>query len=204
MKRNGFTLIELLAVIVILAIIFSITIPIVMKIIDNVKVNSLKVSMSNIEKAVEIYINENPIQENKIFTCINGVCIDDVNEKLELSGNIIDSGNINITPSGTITYNKLIIDGYLCDKYNNEFICNKTSKNIEQIEDNLIIIENSPTSLNNYIIYGNSIQNGTPTIHAPVEIKNVGEKIDEQYTISVKIIGVNLLDKNTLIDGYIT
>ena len=67
--KKGFSLIELLAVIVILAIISAIAIPIVIKVIDDVKINSLKISMSNIEKAVELHINKESITENKIFTC---------------------------------------------------------------------------------------------------------------------------------------
>ena len=178
--KKGFTLIELLAVIVILAIISAIAIPIVIKVINDVKVNSLKISMSNIEKAVELYINRNPMSENKVFTCSNGVCIDDDNKKLELSGNIIESGSINITPSGTITYNKLILDGYLCDKYNKEFVCNKVSKNIEETKEESIIIKNSSTSLNNYKIYGNSI----PETYQQVEyIESTGTQyIDTDYS----------------------
>ncbi len=157
--KKGFTLIELLAVIVILAIISVIAIPIVIKVIDNAKVGSLKVSMSNIEKAIELYINKNQIKENKTFTCSDGVCIDELNNKLEVSGIVPEDGTINITPSGTITYNKLIIDGYLCDKYNKEFVCNKASKNIEETKEESIIIKNTDTTLNNYKIYGNSVQN---------------------------------------------
>ena len=51
--KKGFTLIELLAVIVILSIISAIAIPIVLKIINDVKMNSLKVSMGNLEKATQ-------------------------------------------------------------------------------------------------------------------------------------------------------
>ena len=52
--KKGFTLIELLAVIVILAIISSIAIPIVINIIEDTKVSSLKRSSELYIDAVEL------------------------------------------------------------------------------------------------------------------------------------------------------
>ena len=196
--RKGFTLIELLAVIVILAIISAIAIPIVIKVIDDVKINSLKISMSNIEKAVNLYINKESINENKTITCSNGVCIDELNNKLELTGNIIDSGTINITPAGTITYNKLIIDGFLCDKYNKEFVCHKTSKNIEEPKEESIIIKNTSNSLSNYKIYGNSVQDGTP-----IEIESFGERTKNLISINNYDLTGSTLDK-VIFDGNLS
>jgi len=41
-----------------------------------------------------------------------------------------------------------------------------------------IIIDEAKSTLNNLVVYGNSIQNGTPTIDAPVEIQSVGEPVN--------------------------
>ena len=56
--KKGFTLVELLAVIVILAIIALITIPAVMKIIDNATMNSYRRSVDLYGKAVNNAIIE--------------------------------------------------------------------------------------------------------------------------------------------------
>ena len=64
MKRKAFTLIELLAVIIILAVVALITVPIVLKIIDNIKLNSIKSStfgyVDSIEKSLAQYLINNP------------------------------------------------------------------------------------------------------------------------------------------------
>lgn len=51
-QRNGFTLIELLAVLVVLAIISLITVPIVLKTVNNIKKSSIKSSVESYERAV--------------------------------------------------------------------------------------------------------------------------------------------------------
>ena len=63
--KKGFTLIELLAVIVILAIIVSISIPIVLNLIGDAKTSSLKATLNNVEKAVNLYYHKSPLTENK-------------------------------------------------------------------------------------------------------------------------------------------
>ncbi len=174
--KKGFTLIELLAVIVILAIIAMIATPIVLSIIDDAKKSSLKATLNNIEKAVNFYYHKSPLAENKIFECNNDKCEDDLGNKLELEGKIPSSGSINISKTGHITYDSIILDGYLCDKYDGEFICNKIDNNIINTKEESIVINNLKDSLSNYKIYGNSIQDGTPTIEAPIEIESVEEK----------------------------
>lgn len=59
MNNKGFTLIELLAVIIVLAIVSSITIMAVNGSYSNAKVKSEKVFINNVTKAVEAYIDEN-------------------------------------------------------------------------------------------------------------------------------------------------
>ena len=59
MKKKGFTLVELLAVIVILGIIMSIATPIIIKVINDSKKETYKLSMSGYVKAVEEQIAVN-------------------------------------------------------------------------------------------------------------------------------------------------
>lgn len=59
MNNKGFTLIELLAVIIVLAIVSSITIMAVNGSYSNAKVKSERVFVNNVTKAVEAYIDEN-------------------------------------------------------------------------------------------------------------------------------------------------
>jgi len=56
------------------------------------------------------------------------------------------------------------------------------------------------TELNNYKIYGNSIQNGTPSPTNPVEIESVGDydKATGKYIIPITVKGNNLFDKNNI------
>ena len=59
-------------------------------------------------------------------------------------------------------------------------------------------------SLINYIINGNSIQNGTPTPENPVEVESVGVYDEEtgKYKIPVKCSGKNLFDKDAFCNYY--
>ena len=59
MNNKGFTLIELLAVIIVLAIVSSITIMAVNGSFSNAKIRSEKVFINNVTKAVDAYIAEN-------------------------------------------------------------------------------------------------------------------------------------------------
>ncbi len=190
-KKKGFTLIELLAVIVILAIIALIATPIVLDIINDVKISSVKSSMNNIEKALELYYYTNRSNNEIVFNCEDGVCKTQDGDKLNVSGQLPSKGLITISKSGRITYDTVILSGYMCDKINNEFTCSLASKNIESSENNSIIIDNNTsTTLNNYRIYGNSIQNNVPNLISPIEISSVGYK------------SKNLFNVNTITEEY--
>lgn len=67
--EKGFTLIELLAVLIILAIISSISIVVVNKTMTNSKKNISDIQKSNIEDTAEIYYLKEGMNEN--VTCVN-------------------------------------------------------------------------------------------------------------------------------------
>ncbi|MBQ9071570.1 MAG: alkaline phosphatase [Bacilli bacterium] len=130
MKKSGFTLIELLAVIVILSIISLIAVPIILNIIDNTGKSSAEISMDNIDEAAKLYyskrqLNNNYIYDQTIFRYFEGEFINDDGEILELDGSGIEQGIITVNPNGTVEYDAIIINGYSCDKNNNEVICEK-------------------------------------------------------------------------------
>ena len=103
MKKKGFTLVELLAIIVILGIIMSIATPIIIKIINDSKKETYKLSMSGYVRAVEEQIAVNKakgkITKNGNYN-IN-------NFEVGYSGRIADKGSFSIN-------NELVISAQLC------------------------------------------------------------------------------------------
>ena len=126
MKKNkGFTLIELLAIIVILVIIAVITVPIILNVIDNSRVGTIKDSIYGYKDAInkfymlELYKNGN-FKLNGTYRLTNkGELIDSENTYVvPFSGNIPSGGNLtyenNILKNGCITmdeYKVIIEDG---------------------------------------------------------------------------------------------
>ena len=57
--KKGFTLIELLAVIVIISIVALITVPILLNVIDNAKIGTLRNSAYGIIESADLYFAQN-------------------------------------------------------------------------------------------------------------------------------------------------
>ena len=209
---KGFTLIELLAVIVILAIIALIATPIVLGIIDDTKKSSVEAAMKNIEKAALLEYSDLTLtdeeKEEIIYNCYDGKCT--YNGKvLNVKGDMPDRGRIIVNEDGA-TFENIIIKGYNCIKENNKFTCNNTG--LTKVNGTSILIDNNKTTeIENYRIYGNSIQNGTPTPDVPVDIESVGDLITldnclsygeeacgnvGKYVIPIKVTGKNLWNTN--------
>ena len=211
---KGFTLIELLAVIVILAIIALIATPIVLDIIDSAKQSSVEATMKNIEKTALLEYSDlaltNEEKEEIIYNCYDGKCT--YNGKvLNVKGDMPDRGKIIVNEYGA-TFENIIIKGYNCIKNNNKFKCNNTG--LTKVNGtNILINNNKITEIENYRIYGNSIQNGTPTPDTPVDIESVGDLITldncssygedacnniGKYVIPIKVTGKNLFNLSSL------
>ena len=211
---KGFTLIELLAVIVILAIIALIATPIVLDIIDSAKKSSVEATMKNIEKAALLEYSDLVLdgkeKEKIIYNCYDGKCIYN-GKTLNVKGDMPDRGRIIVNEAGT-TFENIIIKGYNCIKENNKFTCNNTG--LTKVNGTSILIDNNKTTeIENYRIYGNSIQNGTPTPDTPVEVESVGDLITQdncssygldacsnvgKYVIPIKVTGKNLFNLSSL------
>ena len=137
MNKKGFTLIELLAVIVILAIIALITVPVVIKIIDNAKKGAAEDSTYGVLKSAQYYwaLNNDDLDaanKSVTFTCSNkGVCSGTVKETsvgndgtitqvdktvtLDLEGTKPSAGTITIN-NGQYTIEGLKFGDYTCSK----------------------------------------------------------------------------------------
>lgn len=102
MIKKGFTLIELLAVIVVLAIVALISVPILIDVIDKVKLGSLKDSAYGLISSAENYyaINSGKINTNVKFTIENNIMTSE--NKLQYKGNVKNGTIILTTDSKTL------------------------------------------------------------------------------------------------------
>lgn len=83
---------------------------------------------------------------------------------------------------------------------------NKNKQTMTASSENSDILELTKTfdeNISNYRIYGNSIQNGTPTPEAPIEVQSVGDLVTDttdanygKYKIPINISGENLFNKD--------
>lgn len=110
MNNKGFTLIELLAVIIVLAIVSSITIMAVNGSYSNAKVKSERVFINNVTKAVEAYIDEN------MTSGWGGVSRAGEYEKYDIDNNECDNSTtfcyVNVYKR-SFPFQKVIDSGYL-------------------------------------------------------------------------------------------
>lgn len=128
MKRKGFTLIELLAVIVILAILALITVPIVLKLVNNARRDSAIRSAENyidgVKKAVmnDSMNSEVEVDQCEIQTDGSIICNESYHLDVDVDGKKPTSGTINFS-KGTVSditdvrFSKYYINGEVNDLY---------------------------------------------------------------------------------------
>ncbi|MDD3187803.1 MAG: type II secretion system protein [Bacilli bacterium] len=107
-SETGFTLIELLAVIVILAVIATISVPIILDVIQDVREKSFQVSVDNVIGAVLQKCQRQKLDGEEITTSYNfedGVA----NPSLEIQGDLFKIGTISVGEDCSIS--ALISDG---------------------------------------------------------------------------------------------
>lgn len=111
--RNGFTLIEMLAIIIILAVIATITIPVVNNLISNAEKGSARNSAHGLVKAAGYYY-QRTVMKNESERKFDGVT--DVLPYLDLEGTKPDKGKVYINQDGDVAlaviYNKTCITKY--------------------------------------------------------------------------------------------
>ena len=125
MDKKGFTLIELLAIIVILAVIFGITIPIVLNIIDESHKGTAKISALGYKDAIMKYymagITDGSLGDNDLtgnYNILNGILFNTLegssqNYVMQLLGEKPVSGNVDINKGdlvkGCVQINKYAV-----------------------------------------------------------------------------------------------
>ena len=93
MKKKGFTLIELLAVIVIIAVIVSITTGIILNVIEKSRYESAKLSVLNYVDAIEFKVAQNKLYDGNTYRGLYSV------KEKELTDNVI---TMNVDIKGTL------------------------------------------------------------------------------------------------------
>ena len=199
-NKRGFTLIELLAVIVILAIIALIAVPVIMNILDKANKSAFKDTAYGLISAAELYYSEQQLD-------LNGVLVDktfnlptDVNTEdgLQIKGNI-PTGAVELNADGDISL--AISNGRYCiikafadqdiTVYDSGDSCLLPGTAVVNGDSPLTLHNSHGQNLTNYKIYGNSIQNGTPTPEAPIEVESVGDKTVNLFNPSYNFSGYN-------------
>ncbi len=106
MKKDGFTLVELLAVIAMIAAILLITVPIMIKVVDNAKDNTYRNAVRSLFDSVKLKVVDDR-------TITNGnISILETNDKSIISG----SWEYNSSTGNIILSNLLLSDGrYVCN-----------------------------------------------------------------------------------------
>ena len=175
-KKNAFTLIELLAIIIVLAIIFVITVPVIMRVIENSKKGSAEQSAVNYKDAVQkfyaskVYKNRT-MKLNGTYTVENGkltgIFMNDTEEtkEIEVSGRKPTNGTM-IYENNKFISGCLTINGYKVELNEDETIT--TTKGDCSIvpditgglrERVLTLYANEIASAQNYfIVYRNNFQ----------------------------------------------
>ena len=210
-NKKGFTLIELLAVIIILSVLVVITAPVISNSIENSKRSSAMESANSLIQSAEYYFLSASPKYGKI---------DVLSDKLSYKGEKPDLGEVEINKQGKsriYTY----VNGYCITKeFGTELYANKMDKencswfgtdNYETTEGTTFTLNNQ--TIKNYLIYGNSIQDGTPTPDNPAEVKSTGDLLTSsncashgsdacsnigKYVVQVKDRGKNLFDYSYL------
>lgn len=102
MKRNqGFTLLELLAVMVVLGVIVLIAVPMIMDVIENSKMGTIKNSASGIVDAARQY-HALEMEDKGVTTNVT-ITFPETEKTLEYDGEDPDWGTVVIEPSGKVS-----------------------------------------------------------------------------------------------------
>ncbi len=180
MKNKGFTLVELLAVIVVLSIIALIGYSTVGNIISSTQDNSNKITMKNYAKAVDqaVFLYEMNNSDSTLP---------------ELNSNWLKEN---------VKFEKATVkcDNITYDKTSSLYGCTVNNSDKTYCYTGDTAVECNKDKLSR--VYGESIQNGTPTPTSPIEIESVGEKTANLYNNGdVSFNATKLITLNTPLEA---
>ena len=193
--KKGFTLIELLAVIVILAIIALITIPVILKMIENAKINSYKRSIDLYGKAISSAIvayESDQVDNKQPFN----LTLDNIERYIDYTGNDVDCNIKEIYKDKTIFLSGCNVNGipvrdsngydgwYFYTNIRESIMAKKYVEAIEITLENSIITDSCIIQSNGEL----SCNNGnTYKINSKMDLPNSGEvEIADGKVISYK------------------
>ncbi len=134
MKKNGYTLVEVLAVLILLAIIFTIVSPRILDSIDESKKAAFKISANMLINEAKKEFSKSA--EEKIYTIEEGVFVGD---SLPVVGELPDNGTIHITSYGLISM--AVYDDKVCATK----VLNSEEIIITNDVENCVVIEETPS-----------------------------------------------------------
>ena len=188
MKRKGITLVELLAVIVILAVILTISVPAVKKTVDSAKKKSAENDALMIKNIAEKYYISNLDKDEEITG------VDLSSDTLSYSGEKPTKGYLYFTEDG-IAYGKMYINGYCVEVKSDG---TNTSEKVSIDECN-IDIPQVITYANGTVVYYNPVTNTKCTSAEAVSTTGTKTGCMKWYTFNDEGAStINLLlDHNT-------
>lgn len=207
LNKRGFTLIELLAVIVILAIVLVVTIPSVINSMSSAKNGQLK----NATKVLSDWLTkQNDILDLGLDMGIDSTYSNFISAYGNFENSYVDAveNNKPLSLCSSESYAMLAASGISLPEDNIDIENSYIWKDDKKIEASLSAKEggvfyvpdgtnnsysdDSIANLSEFKIYGNTIQNGTPSQSIPVEIKSVGDLVTDssdshygKYKISI-------------------
>ena len=210
MKKRGISLIVLVITIIVIIIL---AVAVILSIannnpIENAKKAAFQNDIATLKEELDLYIQKQYVDSQGTYKA------SDLNKSGEDIKDILPDikdkyiGKIAIN-GGSLEYT----DESNMQEYNwaNETLTGENTKYDKAVSSdskNIQIDNATAGKLENLRIYGNSIQNGTPTPDNPVEIQSVGELVTDtndsnygKYKIPVTVTGKNLFDIKECITG---
>ena len=124
MKKKGFTLIELLAVVIILSIVAIITVPMIGKVINNVKKKAFENSIYGLIESANVYyashLEEMEEGKNYVFDFTNYGGQTSTGEELSFKGEKPTGGTITLKGTGEVLVNDITNGTYYASKDSGE------------------------------------------------------------------------------------
>ena len=210
MKKRGISLIVLVITIIVIIIL---AVAVILSIannnpIENAKKAAFQNDIATLKEELDLYIQKQYADSQGTYN------VSDLNKSGEDIKNIlpgikdkyiekiaINGGSLEYTDESNMQEYNWANETLTGENTNYDKAVSSDSKNIQ--------IDNATAGkLENLRIYGNSIQNGTPTPDNPVEIQSVGELVTDtndsnygKYKIPVTVTGKNLFDIKECITG---